>query len=93
MVTMGLVLPARKDLGYSLARMAELLLHLLAGEARGRGLSYSDLTNLLRTDFKTVQRYVQALEENGWVRVEPGERANIIYLTEKGRCVARCLVG
>ncbi len=83
---------ARKDLGYSLKRMTELLLHLLASDAQGRALSYMELQRLLSTDFKTVQRYVQALEENGWIRVEAQENRNLICLTERGRCVARCLV-
>jgi predicted transcriptional regulator len=83
---------ARKDLGYSLKRMSELLLHLLASEAQGRTLGYMELQRLLSTDFKTVQRYVQALEENGWVKVEAYENKNVIKLTDRGRCIARCLV-
>lgn len=83
---------ARKDLGYSLQRIAETMLLILTSEAQGRELGYSDLMDLLKTDFKTVQRYIGALEDVGWVEVVPTERKNVVKLTEKGRCIAKCLV-
>ena len=82
----------RKDLGYSLARLRELLIHLLSSEAQGKALSYTDLADKMKTDFKTVQRYVKALEEVGWVEVVPEERRNLVKLTERGRCVAKCFM-
>ncbi len=82
-------MPHRKDLGYSLKRITDLLRYLLTSD---QGLSYMELTRLMRTDFKTVQRYVQALEENGWVVMEPTETKNIVMLTERGKCIAQCLV-
>jgi len=82
----------RKDLGYSLSRVVELLIYLLSMEVRGRPVGYSEIQDELKTDFKTVQRYVNALEEIGWIKVDPTERKNLIRLTDRGRCIARCLV-
>jgi len=78
----------RKDLGYSLARLTELLAYLLVKD----GVGITEIQNELKTDFRTAQRYVKALEEIGWVEVVPTERRNVVRLTERGRCVARCLV-
>ncbi len=82
----------RKDLGYSLRRLTELMVYLLSAEARGLSPGYTEIQEALKTDFKTAQRYILALKEVGWVEIQPTERKNVVRLTERGRCVARCLV-
>ncbi len=64
-----------------------------AFEQTGRKPSTSDLAEFLKTNYHTIKRYRDILEKEGLIMVEAHERANIIHLTEKGRCVARCLVG
>ncbi len=63
-----------------------------AFEQAGREPSMSDLAEFLKTSFHVITRYRRILEQEGLIEVEPTERKNIIRLTERGRCIARCLV-
>jgi predicted transcriptional regulator len=75
---------------YAIMRSLELLRVLLAIEAREP--SVMDIVHASGLNFKTVQKYINILAKLGLVTLEPTERKNIVRLTERGRCVARCLV-
>ena len=83
----------RKGVDVTVRKTIELLSILLSGEIANREYSIMELMELMRTDFRTLQRYLKALESVGWVEVVPTERKNIVRLTDRGRCIARCLVG
>ncbi len=76
---------------YAIERSLELLKILLALEGRDPGML--DVASAANLNFRTVQKYIQTLEKMGLVSIEPTERKNVVRLTERGRCVARCLVG
>ncbi|MEB3764594.1 MAG: hypothetical protein GSR77_00275 [Desulfurococcales archaeon] len=63
-----------------------------AFEQMGREPSTSDLAEFLKTNFHTIKRYRNILEKEGLIVVEPTDRRNIVRLTDKGRCIARCLI-
>ena len=75
---------------YAIERSLELLKILLGME--GREIGVMDLVKASRLNYKTVQKYIYALEKMGLVEVIPKERKNIVRLTERGRCLARCFV-
>ena len=82
----------RKDLGYSLKRSLDLLVILLAQERQGKEIGVTEVQRLLETAFRTAKRYISALEEAGFVKVEATPTKNVVRLTDRGRCIARCLV-
>ena len=70
----------------------QFLRAVYAFEQAGREPSTSDLAEFLKTNYHTIKRYRDILEREGLIQVEPTERKNVVRLTERGRCVARCLV-
>ncbi len=75
---------------YAIERALNLLKILLAIEDREPGML--ELQEATRLNYRTLRKYVLALERLGLVEIEPTERKNIVRLTERGRCIARCLV-
>ncbi len=74
-------------------RLAFNLLRLLETyENMGKHAGMYELVDALETNYHTLQRIVRALEKLGYIVVEPHEKKNVPKLTERGRCVARCLV-
>ena len=63
-----------------------------AFEQAGREPGTSELAEFLKTNYHTIKRYRDILERLGLVEIEPTERKNIVRLTERGRCIARCLI-
>ncbi len=70
----------------------QFLRALYAFEQAGREPSTSDLAEFMKTNFHTITRYRRILEKEGLIEIVPTERKNLVRLTERGRCVARCLV-
>ncbi len=87
---MGIALRERTE---ETIRLALNLVRLLnTYENMGKKAGMYELVDALDTNYHTLQRIVRALERLGYIRVEPYERKNVPMLTEKGRCIARCLV-
>ena len=70
----------------------DMLKALLAYEQTGRAPSTHELSQFMRRDQSVVIRYRNILEKLGLVEVVPEGPRNLVKLTERGRCVARCLV-
>ena len=77
---------------YSLQIALDMLKALLAYEQMGKTPSTYELAQFLKRDQSVVIRYRNILERLGLVHVEPEGPRNNIKLTDRGRCVARCLV-
>lgn len=75
---------------YAIEQALGLLKILLGMEETKPGIM--DLTRASKLNFKTVRKYISALEQMGLLEVIPTERKNIVRLTDKGRCIARCLI-
>ncbi len=82
----------RRGADFALKFSLEFLRAVYAFEQAGREPSTSDLAEFLKTNYHTIKRYRDILEREGLIQVEPTERKNIVRLTERGRCVAKCLV-
>ena len=78
--------------GFAVQFALQFLRAVYAFEQAGREPSTSELAEFLKTNYHTIKRYRDVLEKEGLIEVEPTERKNIVRLTERGRCVARCLV-
>ena len=74
---------------YAIENTFNLLRILLGFE---QGIAITELANVAQLSFKTTQKYIGVLEKLGLVKIEPQERKNLVRLTEKGRCLAKCLV-
>ena len=77
--------------GYAIEQAFNLIKLLISFE--GREIGITELASISGLNFKTVQKYIETLRKMGIVVLEPRERKNIVYLTEKGKCIARCLLG
>ena len=75
---------------YAIAKVFELVKVLLAVENRELGVT--EIAEVAGLSYRATQKYVSTLEKLGLVEVVPKERKNVVRLTERGRCVARCLV-
>ena len=75
---------------YVIEQVFNIIRVLLALE--GQQVGITELRDVTKLNFRTVQKYVHALEKLGIVVVEPQERKNVIRLTDKGKCLAKCLV-
>ena len=75
---------------YAIEKVFDVLRILLAIEQREPGML--ELKAATGLNYRTVQKYVKVLENMGLVKVDPTERKNVVRLTEKGRCLAKCLV-
>ena len=75
---------------YAIEKVFDVLRTLLAIEQREPGML--ELKAATGLNYRTVQKYVKALENLGLVIVEPTDRKNVVKLTEKGRCLAKCLI-
>ncbi len=69
----------------------EILTYLKNNE--NREIGKTELASTLGYHHMTVRKYIAALEKYGLVRVEPVMNKNVVRLTERGRCIARCLAG
>ena len=65
---------------------------LLTYEEMGKEAGMYELVEALETNYHTLSRVVNSLERLGYLKVEPREKKNVPRLTDRGRCVARCLV-
>ena len=70
----------------------QLLKAVYAFEQMNKQPSTSELAEFLKTNYHSMIRYRRILEKEGLIEVVPEGPRNVIRLTEKGRCVARCLV-
>ena len=77
---------------YTLQIALDMLKALLAYEQAGKTPSTYELSLFMKKDQGVVIRYRNILEKLGLVTVEAEGPKNIVRLTEKGRCLARCLV-
>ena len=74
-------------------KLAFNLLRLLSTyENMGKEAGMYELVDALETNYHTLQRVIRALEAQGLVEVVPREKKNVPKLTDRGRCLARCLV-
>ena len=81
-----------RNITYTAQLLFDILRALYAYEQMGKAPSTTDLAKFLSKDYGVIIRYRNTLEELGLVEVTPVENQNIVRLTEKGRCLARCLV-
>ncbi|MCE4613273.1 MAG: hypothetical protein F7C07_05520 [Desulfurococcales archaeon] len=77
---------------YSLYIMIDMLKALLAYEQAGRTPSTYEIAQFMKKDQSVVIRYRNLLEKLGLIVVRPEGPRNLIILTSKGRCLAKCLV-
>ena len=69
-----------------------MLRSILAYKQTGRAPSTYELTQFMKKDQSVVIRYRNILEKLGLVEVVPKGPKNLVGLTDRGRCLARCLV-
>ncbi len=79
--------------GYTLQITFDMLKALLAYEQTGKTPSTYELSQFMKRDQSVVIRYRNILEKLGLVEVVPDGPKNIIRLTDRGRCMDRCLGG
>lgn len=77
---------------YSVQIVFDMLRAILAYEQTGRAPSTYELAQFMKKDQSVVIRYRNILEKLGLVEVIPEGPKNLVRLTERGRCLARCLV-
>ena len=51
-----------------------------------------NLVTALGYHHRTIKNHLTALEKHGLIRIQPMLNKNVVRLTEKGECVARCLL-
>jgi predicted transcriptional regulator len=51
-----------------------------------------NLVNALGYHHRTIKNHLNALEKQGFIRIEPKLNKNVVRLTDRGRCMARCLL-
>ena len=76
---------------YSVQVVFDMLRAILAYEQAGRTPSTYELAQFMKKDQSVVIRYRNILEKLGLVEVVPEGPRNLIRLTARGRCLARCL--
>ena len=79
---------SKRTSAYAIEKSFELLKIIYVHES----LSIMDLMNISKLTFVPLRKYLRTLEEMGFVEVIPDERKNVVRLTDRGRCVARCLL-
>ena len=77
---------------YTLQIAFDMLKALLAYEQTGKTPSTYELSQFMKRDQSVVIRYRNILEKLGLVEVVPEGPKNLVRLTDRGRCLARCLV-
>lgn len=81
-----------RGVDFTLKFATEMIKVIYALSRVRREVNMSDIVNTLKTDYHVATRYRRALEELGLIRVRPEGRENRVELTEKGLCIAKCLV-
>ena len=71
----------------------QLIKAVYAFEQMDKKPSMSDLAEFLKTNYHSMIRYRKILEKEGLIEVVPEGPRNIVRLTDRGRCLAKCLVG
>ncbi len=79
---------SKRTSAYAIEKSFELLKIIYVHE----NVSIMDLMNMSKLTFVPLKKYLTTLEELGFVEIVPDERKNIVRLTDRGRCVARCLL-
>ncbi len=67
----------------------DILIYLLHHEQEDPGIM--NIVEGLPYNHRTIRSYISALEKEGIIKIEPIINKNIVRLTDKGRCIARCL--
>jgi len=70
----------------------QLLKAVYAFEQMNKQPSTSELAEFLKTNYHSMIRYGRILEKKGLIEVVPEGPRNVIRLTEKNQCVARCTI-
>lgn len=81
----------RKGAEYTLRLTFDILRILKALEDMNREVSTQELAKILDKDYGVILRHRNVLEKLGLVKIEPIGVKNIVKLTDKGRCLARCV--
>ena len=78
---------------HSILETAHSILKILAtSDPEGAGIPTTELARMSGKHLSVFLRYRNALERLGLVEVAPEGQKNIVKLTDRGRCLARCLV-
>lgn len=82
----------RERVEYSIKLALNLVRLLDTYESMGKEAGMYELVEALETNYHTLQRIVRALEKLEIIQVKPKAKKNVPVITEKGRCLARCLI-
>lgn len=80
-----------RGVDFSVRYIFDFLKILLEFEENNREATTQDIVEALKSDFHTVVRYRSSLEKMELITVHPVGPKNVVRLTDRGRCLARCL--
>jgi len=80
-----------RGLKWTLETAVEFLKAIHMFEEMNKKPITKDLEKLVKADYTTIMRYRDALRALGLIQTETTRDGVIIKLTEKGRCIVRCL--
>ncbi|MCE4625830.1 MAG: hypothetical protein F7C35_08240 [Desulfurococcales archaeon] len=82
-----------RDVGHTVSMALTILRKIYELEEQGIAPATTFLANELGKHISVFKRYRDALERLGLIEVVPEGNRNLVRLTERGRCVAKCLLG
>ena len=81
-----------RDVHNALETAFAILRLLDENDPEGKGMPTTEIAEKTGKHLSVFLRYRNALERLGLVEVVPEGQKNLVRLTDRGRCVARCLV-
>lgn len=80
-----------RNITYTARLLFDILKAVYAYEQMGKTPSTTDLAKFLNKDYGVVIRYRNTLEELGLIEIKPVENQNLVQLTDRGRCLVKCI--